>query len=160
MKNLIKSTLLAAVIVSSAGASAATYVIDDEKAGAHSQIDVKVKHIGISWVKGRFNSFAGTFEYDKDKPNDSSVEVTINTQSFDSNHAKRDKHVTSDDFLNVHVHYKPPSFLRILIWYGVIPRQLSCIKILRSLAEPGRFYGKGIIIQEIHIKSRFSFRRW
>ena len=100
MKTLIKSTLLAAVIVSSAGASAATYVIDDEKAGAHSQIDVKVKHIGISWVKGRFNSFAGTFEYDKDKPNDSSVEVTINTQSFDSNHAKRDKHVTSDDFLH------------------------------------------------------------
>jgi polyisoprenoid-binding protein YceI len=100
MKNLIKSTLLAAVIATSATATAATYVIDDAKAGAHSQIDVKVNHIGVSWVKGRFNNFEGTFEYDKSKPNDSSVQVTIDTQSFDSNHAKRDKHVMSDDFLN------------------------------------------------------------
>ncbi len=100
MNTLIKSTLLAAVIATSASVTAATYVIDDAKAGAHSQIDVKVKHIGISWVKGRFNNFEGTFEYDKSKPNASSVQVSIDTQSFDSNHAKRDKHVMSSDFLD------------------------------------------------------------
>ena len=101
MKTLIKSTLFAAAIATSATASAATYVIDDAKAGAHSQIDIQVSHIGVSWVKGRFDSISGTFEYDKNKPNESSVEVTIDTQSFDSNHAKRDKHVTSADFLDV-----------------------------------------------------------
>ena len=100
MNTLIKSTLLAAAIATSSFATAATYVIDDAKAGAHSQIDVKVKHIGISWVKGRFNSFAGTFEYDKAKPNDSSVDVSIDTSSFDSNHAKRNKHIMSPDFLD------------------------------------------------------------
>jgi len=100
MKTLIKSTLLVAAIATSSLASAATYVIDDARAGAHSQVDVKVKHIGISWVKGRFNSIEGTFEYDKNKLNESSVEVTINTQSFDSNHAKRDKHIMSPDFLD------------------------------------------------------------
>jgi len=100
MKNLIKSTLLAAAISTSSMAMAATYVIDDAKAGAHSQIDVKVKHIGVSWVKGRFNSFAGTFEYDKANIGASSIEVTIDTTSFDSNHAKRDKHVMSGDFLD------------------------------------------------------------
>lgn len=101
MRSLLKCTLLAAAIATSTIATAATYVIDDVTAGAHSQIDVKVKHIGISWVKGRFNSFAGTFEYDKDLPNDSSVEVTIDTNSFDSNHAKRNKHIMSPDFLDV-----------------------------------------------------------
>ncbi|MCZ2723158.1 YceI family protein [Marinomonas sp. 15G1-11] len=100
MKTLLKSTLLATMIAGSTIASAATYVIDDSKAGAHSQIDVKVSHLGFSWVKGRFNNFEGTFEYDKSNINDSSINVTINTTSFDSNQAKRDKHVMSADFLD------------------------------------------------------------
>lgn len=100
MKRLLKSTLLSLAVATTGLANAATYVIDDAKAGAHAQIDVQVKHIGVSWVKGRFNDFAGTFEYDKNKVNDSRVEVTINTQSFDSNHAKRDKHVMGSDFLD------------------------------------------------------------
>ncbi|MGR0278296.1 YceI family protein [Marinomonas dokdonensis] len=100
MKNLLKHSLLGLCIATASLANAATYVIDDSKSGAHSQIDVKVKHIGISWVKGRFNDFSGSFEYDKDNINASSVDVTIQTQSFDSNHAKRDKHITGSDYLN------------------------------------------------------------
>ncbi|GAB3489418.1 YceI family protein [Marinomonas epiphytica] len=100
MKNILKSSLLGLCVISASAVNAATYVIDDATAGAHSQIDVKVKHIGISWVKGRFNDFSGSFEYDKDNINDSSVMVTIQTQSFDSNHAQRDKHITGSDFLD------------------------------------------------------------
>ena len=101
MKALIKTTLLASMLVAVSPISyAADYVIDDPSAGAHSQIDVKVKHIGVSWVKGRFNTFSGTFSYDKNKPNDSKINVTLDAQSFDSNHAKRDKHIMSPDFLD------------------------------------------------------------
>lgn len=100
MKNLVKGTLLSLAIASSSLVSAATYVIDDASKGAHAQIDVQVKHIGVSWVKGRFNDFSGSFDYDKANINDSNVEVTINTQSFDSNHAKRDKHIMGSDFLD------------------------------------------------------------
>ncbi|WP_191600885.1 YceI family protein [Marinomonas algicola] len=100
MKTLLKSTLLATMIAGSAIASAASYVIDDSKAGAHSQIDVKVSHLGFSWVKARFNHFSGTFEYDSSNVDASSIEVSIDTSSFDSNHAKRDKHIMSDDFLD------------------------------------------------------------
>lgn len=100
MNTLLKSTLFSLTIATSGFATAATYVIDDVKSGAHSQLDVKVSHLGISWVKGRFDDFSGSFEYDKNKVNDSSVEVTIQTSSFDSNHAKRDKHIMSSDILN------------------------------------------------------------
>ncbi|OUS20200.1 hypothetical protein A9R01_18070 ['Osedax' symbiont bacterium Rs2_46_30_T18] len=97
----MKTTLLAATLATVSPLSfAADYIIDDPSAGAHSQIDVKVKHIGVSWVKGRFNNFSGTFSYDKNKPNDSKINVTLDAQSFDSNHAKRDKHVMSADFLD------------------------------------------------------------
>ncbi|MBD5770807.1 YceI family protein [Marinomonas colpomeniae] len=101
MNTLLKSTLFSLAVATSGFATAATYVIDDVRSGAHSQLDVKVSHIGISWVKGRFDDFSGSFEYDKDKIDDSSIEVTIQTSSFDSNHAKRDKHIMSSDILDV-----------------------------------------------------------
>lgn len=80
-------------------ANAADYAIDVK--GAHAFINFKIKHLGYSWLTGRFNEFDGSFSYDESAPNKSSVNVTINTASFDSNHAERDKHIRSDDFLNV-----------------------------------------------------------
>ncbi|MGI0119191.1 YceI family protein [Zooshikella sp. RANM57] len=83
-------------------ASAADYVIDTK--GAHAFIQFKIKHLGYSWLVGRFNEFEGTFSYDDKKPADSKINVTIKTASVDSNHAERDKHIRSKDFLNVNKH--------------------------------------------------------
>lgn len=92
---IMSSGLLGATL----SASAADYVID--KKGMHAFVQFRVQHLGYSWLYGRFNDFDGTFSYDKDKSKDTKVEVTINTSSVDSNHAERDKHLRSDDFLNV-----------------------------------------------------------
>ena len=67
--------------------------------GAHAFIQFKVQHLGYSWLHGRFNDFDGEFTYDPTNPNNSTVNVTIDTTSVDSNHAERDKHLRSDDFL-------------------------------------------------------------
>ncbi|MBL1141905.1 MAG: YceI family protein [Proteobacteria bacterium] len=75
------------------------YVID--KKGMHASIQFKIAHLGYSWLWGRFNDFDGEFTYDKSNPNASKIEVTINTKSVDSNHAERDKHLRSDEFLDV-----------------------------------------------------------
>ena len=78
---------------------AADYVIDTEK--AHAFIQFRIKHLGYSWLLGRFNDFDGTFFYDETDPGASRTEVTIRTASIDSNHAERDKHLRSKDFLDV-----------------------------------------------------------
>lgn len=75
------------------------YVID--KKGMHASIQFKIAHLGYSWIWGRFNDFNGEFTYDKNSPDASKIEVTINTASIDSNHAERDKHLRSDEFLDV-----------------------------------------------------------
>jgi polyisoprenoid-binding protein YceI len=75
------------------------YVIDTK--GAHASIKFRVQHLGYSWLYGRFNEFDGKFSYDQKQPENASVEVTIKTSSVDSNHAERDKHLRSDDFLHV-----------------------------------------------------------
>jgi polyisoprenoid-binding protein YceI len=69
--------------------------------GAHAFVMFKVKHLGYSWLHGRFNDFDGAFSYDTGNPNNSQINVTIDTSSVDSNHAERDKHLRSPDFLEV-----------------------------------------------------------
>ncbi|WP_111495672.1 MULTISPECIES: YceI family protein [Marinobacter] len=76
-----------------------TYAFDTK--GAHQFIMFKISHLGYSHLYGRFNDFDGQFTYDSANPANSSVEVTIDTASVDSNHAERDKHLRSDDFLSV-----------------------------------------------------------
>ncbi|MCG7587996.1 YceI family protein [Photobacterium sp. OFAV2-7] len=97
-KQLLALGLLTAFSIPSV-ASAADYMIDTK--GAHASINLKIKHLGYSWIKGRFNTFDGTFSYDPMNISASKVNVNVDTTSFDTNHAERDKHVRSEDFLNV-----------------------------------------------------------
>ena len=100
MKTTLK-TLTAALILSASSSvfAAENYVIDTK--GMHAFVEFKINHLGYSWLKGRFNDFEGTFTYDEKNLSASNVSVTINTKSVDSNHAERDKHLRSADFLNV-----------------------------------------------------------
>jgi len=92
-------SILAAMMLMPAAATAATYDIDIE--GQHAFIDFKVNHLGFAWLHGRFNDFDGHFTFDPENPEAASAEVTIETASVDSNHAERDRHLRSDDFLHV-----------------------------------------------------------
>ena len=83
-------------------AMAADYAID--KQGQHAFINFKISHLGYSWLYGTFNDFDGAFSFDAAKPEESKVQVELKTSSVDSNHAERDKHLRSADFLNVAKH--------------------------------------------------------
>jgi polyisoprenoid-binding protein YceI len=91
--------LLLAIVCFSGSIQAAKYKIDIE--GTHAFITFKIKHLGYSWLLGRFNEFDGEFEYDASQPEKSSISVLINTASIDSNHAERDKHLRDERFLDV-----------------------------------------------------------
>jgi polyisoprenoid-binding protein YceI len=80
-------------------ALAEDYVIDTK--GTHAFIQFRIQHLGYSWLYGRFNDFEGTFSYDEKKPENASIEVTIDMASIDSNHAERDKHLRGEDFFDV-----------------------------------------------------------
>lgn len=100
---MIKKSLLALSIIAASSlsltATAADYVIDTK--GAHASINFAVKHLGYSWLTGRFDKFEGEFSYDPANVAASKISVTIDTTSVNSNHAERDKHLRSGDFLNV-----------------------------------------------------------
>lgn len=99
MKRLLARSVLALGLLGSAALQADDYKIDSE--GMHASINFRIQHLGYSWLYGRFNDFNGKFSYDETKPEASKIEVTIKTTSVDSNHAERDKHLRSGDFLEV-----------------------------------------------------------
>lgn len=75
---------------------AGRYTIDP----AHSSVNFQVRHMGLSKVRGSFESFSGTVVIDDD-PAQSSVEVSLDADSFTTGNEDRDGHIKSADFLDV-----------------------------------------------------------
>ncbi|WP_439212971.1 YceI family protein [Duffyella gerundensis] len=98
LKKTLTGMIAASLLMSSAAALAADYKIDKE--GQHAFVNFRIQHLGYSWLYGTFKDFDGSFTFDEKTPSADKVNVTINTNSLDTNHAERDKHLRSADFLN------------------------------------------------------------
>nr|WP_318382065.1 YceI family protein [uncultured Enterobacter sp.] len=99
MKKSLLGLTLGALLFTTGSAVAAEYKIDKE--GQHAFVNFRIQHLGYSWLYGTFKDFDGSFSFDEKDPSADKVNVTINTNSVDTNHAERDKHLRSADFLNV-----------------------------------------------------------
>lgn len=89
--NLLGSLLLTGSITAGSitTAHASDYKVDD----THSFVQFRTKHLGYSWLYGRFNISGGQFSYDPAKPEASRISVDIDVASIDSNHDLRDEHL-------------------------------------------------------------------
>jgi len=76
-----------------------TYDIDK----AHSTVEFVARHLMITKVRGRFGEFSGSIDVG-DVPEESSVEVTIDASSIQTDQEQRDTHLRSEDFLHVEKH--------------------------------------------------------
>jgi len=66
----------------------------------HSSIGFRIRHL-VSNVDGRFKDFAGTITYDPSKPESSSVDVTVQAASIDTDTPSRDDDLRSANFFEV-----------------------------------------------------------
>lgn len=101
-KRMISAAVVSMALVAGtaqANTESGSYAFDVD--GQHQFVMFKISHLGYSWLYGRFNEFDGNFTYDAENPEQSKVSVTVQTDSIDTNHAERDKHLRSDDFLDV-----------------------------------------------------------
>ena len=67
---------------------------------AHSLVEFSVRHMMISTVRGRFERFSGTVEFNENDPTASSVDVQIEAASINTNESQRDNHLRSADFFD------------------------------------------------------------
>jgi polyisoprenoid-binding protein YceI len=69
----------------------------------HSGVHFKVRHIGLSHVRGRFNRFDAALTVG-DTLDDTRVDATIEMASVDTNRPDRDGHLLSTDFFAAENH--------------------------------------------------------
>lgn len=101
MHAIARGTLAAAVFALSSAFSAVAPAADYQIDPAHSFVEFKIQHLGYSWMFGRFDKLAGGFSFDAAKPDASTIALDVDTTSVNTNHAERDKHLRSKDFLAV-----------------------------------------------------------
>jgi polyisoprenoid-binding protein YceI len=77
-----------------------SYTIDP----AHSRIGFVARHAMVTKVRGSFNRFDGAVSVDAEKPEQSSVDLTIEVDSIDTRNPDRDGHLRTNDFLDVANH--------------------------------------------------------
>lgn len=78
---------------------AATYSLDQ----AHTDVAFKIRHMGLSKVRGNFHTFSGTVQYDG-HPASLQVEARIEIDSIDTGNEKRDEHLLNEDFFDAGKH--------------------------------------------------------
>jgi polyisoprenoid-binding protein YceI len=78
---------------------AGTWALDLDHSGVH----FKVRHIGLSNVRGRFNRFDATLAVGETLA-DTRVEATVELSSVDTNQPDRDAHLLSTNFFSAEQH--------------------------------------------------------
>ena len=71
---------------------------------SHSQISFSVRHMMISKVRGGFEDFSGTVNFDPENPAQTTVNFAIEASSINTKVADRDNHLKSADFLDAANH--------------------------------------------------------
>ena len=74
-----------------------TYRIDP----AHSSVIFRVKHLGITFVYGRFNYAAGGYAFEDKDIENAFIELNVQATSIDTGNEERDQHLRGPDFFDV-----------------------------------------------------------
>lgn len=75
---------------------AAQYQLDT----SHSSVVFKAKHMDIGYIYGMFLDYSGTATYSPEQPQNTTLSLTIQTDSIFTNQRKRDNHLKSPDFFS------------------------------------------------------------
>ena len=73
-----------------------TWLIDS----THTEIYFTARHLMISNVRGQFQTFSGTIDFDETRPAETAVAVQIDVASLNTGDATRDEHLKSPDFFD------------------------------------------------------------
>src|SRR5688572_3297384 len=87
---------LAAFAIAAPALAQEVYVSDPP----HTQAFFEVGHLGIAWIRGRFNAVDAKVMLDR-SAKQGTIEAVIKTASLDTGHEARDKHLRSADYLDV-----------------------------------------------------------
>ena len=96
-RTLASLSMIAALLASATPGRAADYTIDP----THSHILFTIDHLGFAKIVGLFSDFSGNISFDANSAPSSKLNVTIKTDSLQTQFAPRDKDLKGADWFNV-----------------------------------------------------------
>jgi len=114
---------------------------------AHSSVGFTVRHLGLSKVRGQFNSFTGAVTIAEDQTA-SSVTATVELSSIDTNNADRDGHLQSTDFFGVEANPQM-SFVSTAVTESSLTGDLTINGTTKSVTFDLEFHGVAVDGYEI-----------
>ncbi|HEX7672952.1 MAG TPA: YceI family protein [Bdellovibrio sp.] len=128
----MRALLLLVLFVFGSTAFADKYNVDMQ----HTNVAFTVPHLVVSKVKGRFDKFEGSFDFDEKSQKLDNVVVTIEANSINTNEKDRDKHLRSPDFFDV-AKYKTLQFKSTkTIYEAAKPKKLEGTLTIRGVTKP------------------------
>jgi hypothetical protein len=110
--------------------------------GAHSHIVFMIDHLGFAKIVGLFSDFSGTLSFDPNNVSAGKLNVTIKTESLQTQFAPRDKDLKGADWFNTtefpEITYVGSQFAKKDDHTGTIRRNASVCKLGRSGSSPFR----------------------
>ena len=97
---LTAALIAAAWLTAPALSHAAEWAID----AAHTTVTFKVRHLGVTWVRGEFQKVSGKVSYDRKNPAAAKADIVIDAASINTRNQRRDNHLRSGDFLLAEKH--------------------------------------------------------
>ena len=101
---------------------------------AHTSVEFIGRHLVFTKVRGRFTGVSGTVTVAED-PNESSVEVTLDTATVSTGIADRDGHLKSPDFFDVETFPEITFTSTSIEWSGVRGRMVGDLTV-RDVTKP------------------------
>ncbi len=113
---------------------------------AHSEINFAIRHMMISNVRGRFEKFSGTVDFNENDTAESMVDVKIEAASINTKDANRDAHLRSADFFDVeqypYITYRSETVEKVDENHGRIHGLLTIKGISRPVVLDVEYNGK------------------
>jgi polyisoprenoid-binding protein YceI len=114
---------------------------------SHSGIHFTVRHMVISKVRGAFERWQGSVDFDEETPSASKVSVRIESASIDTREPKRDEHLRSADFFDVEHHpelrFESTRVERLATGEYRVSGDLSIRGVTRPVVLEAEFLGAG-----------------
>ncbi len=122
------------------GAMAIQWKVDAD----HSGIYFGINHI-YSTVKGYFNEFESTIDFDPEHLADSRFDFTVNVKSINTNNGKRDSHLLSEDFFDAEKYpemtFKSSAISRTAGNQYIVEGTLTIKDVSQTIRLPFTFFG-------------------
>lgn len=106
---------------------------------AHTRVEFRIRHAAISWIRGSFNAWEGSLEFDPARPQDVSVAFSVDVASVDTGVAERDEHLRSEDFFDVERYPRMTFKSTSAVDVGGGNHELTGDLVLHGVSRPVRF---------------------